>query len=83
MVTKNGISGEMSVNREIVAMESSELVNLMAVNEAHPLYLGGVPSELQFVVYNWLCEAQCTWPQTYSMLQTMSSALSLRSAGPI
>ena len=56
VVTKNGISGEMSVNGESVAMESSELVNLMAVNAAHPLYLGGVSSKLQFVLYNWPCE---------------------------
>ena len=47
VVVKNGISGEMSVNGESVAMESSELVNLLAVDATHPLYLGGVPCKLQ------------------------------------
>ena len=46
-VVKNGISGEMLVNGESVAMESSELVNLLAVDATHPLYLGGVPCKLQ------------------------------------
>ena len=53
-VKKVGTIGELILNSETVAMETSELEGFISVDALHPFYVGGIPGmarSMRYILY--------------------------------